>query len=533
MKKLSSIAISFSLVVLFVSVMGVSTSKKVFASSPLGATNLSAAETYTEDTPLNLIDIVVTDGSSPNVTAALTVSNTSAGTLSTMTSGTVTSTYNASTGVWTATGATADVNVLLAGVTFTPALNFNGSFSIATSVSDGINPAATGSKSMTGVAVNDPPTATNLSTAETYTEDTPLNLVDIVASDVDSATLTVTLSLSAPGAGTLSTATSNAVTSTYNAGTGVWTASGALADVNTLLAGVTFTPTANYNANFTIATNVSDGILSIGGVKTMTGVAVNDAPILDASRSPALSTINKNAPAPVGAVGTLVATLVDFATPSGQVDNVTDIDTGASLGIAITGADTTHATYYYSTDSGVTWNLLGAVSNTSARLLAANESDRIYVKPTFGYNGAIVTALTFRAWDQTSGTNGSLASTASTGGTTAFSIATDTAGITITNTNNAPVAVDDFYTVDANTVPITLGVLENDIDFDTDTQELIRERWSSLLIVLLRVHHCHFLRLHFQQIRLRFHGVPLFTMEVSRLLDTKLNVSLQSGEDLA
>ena len=86
MKKLSSIAISFSLVVLFVSVMGVSTSKKVFASSPLGATNLSAAETYTEDTPLNLIDIVVTDGSSPNVTAALTVSNTSAGTLSTMTS---------------------------------------------------------------------------------------------------------------------------------------------------------------------------------------------------------------------------------------------------------------------------------------------------------------------------------------------------------------------------------------------------------------------------------------------------------------
>ena len=121
----------------------------------------------------------------------------------------------------------------------TPAANFNGSFSIATSVSDGVAPAITGSKAFTGIAVNDAPTATNLSTAETYTEDTPLNLIDIVVSDVDSANVTATLTLSNPAAGSLSTATSGAVTSTYNAGTGVWTASGAIANVNTLLAGVT------------------------------------------------------------------------------------------------------------------------------------------------------------------------------------------------------------------------------------------------------------------------------------------------------
>ena len=41
----------------------------------------------------------------------------------------------------------------------------------------------------------------------------------------------------------MSTATSGAVTSTYNAVTGVWSASGALADVNILLTGVTFSPT--------------------------------------------------------------------------------------------------------------------------------------------------------------------------------------------------------------------------------------------------------------------------------------------------
>ena len=120
-------------------------------------------------------------------------------------------------------------------MTFTPTLNYNANFNIATSVSDGVAAPVTGSKLMTGTPQNDAPTATNLSQGETYIEDTPLNLVDIVVSDVDSSTATVTLTLSdATAAGALSTATSGLVTSTYNAVTGVWTASGAIADVNTL-----------------------------------------------------------------------------------------------------------------------------------------------------------------------------------------------------------------------------------------------------------------------------------------------------------
>src|SRR5207344_1497256 len=144
----------------------------------------------------------------------------------TATSGAVTSTYNAATGVWTASGAIANVNALLAGLTLTPAASFNGSFSIATSVSDGVAPAITGSKAVTGIAVNDAPGATNLSAAESYTEDTALNLADIVVSDVDSANVTATLTLSNAGAGALSIATSGAVTSTYNAATGLWSANG-------------------------------------------------------------------------------------------------------------------------------------------------------------------------------------------------------------------------------------------------------------------------------------------------------------------
>ncbi len=128
-------------------------------------------------------------------------------------------------------------------------------------------------------AMNNAPTATNLSAAETYTEDTPLNLTDMVISDVDSAIVTATLTLSNPVAGSLNIGASNGVTSTFSSG--VWSVTGAMADVNILLAVLTFTPTVNFNSNFTISTSVSDGSATpLTGSKPFTGTAVNDAPIL-------------------------------------------------------------------------------------------------------------------------------------------------------------------------------------------------------------------------------------------------------------
>ena len=147
------------------------------------ATNLSAAETYTEDTTKNLVDIVVTDVDSANVTVTLTLSNIAAGSLNGGASGTVTSIYAAATGVWMASGAKANVNTLLAALTFTPAANFNGNFSIATSVSDGVAPAITGSKAFTGTAVNDAPTGT-VTIAGTTTQGQTLTAANTLA-DVD------------------------------------------------------------------------------------------------------------------------------------------------------------------------------------------------------------------------------------------------------------------------------------------------------------------------------------------------------------
>ena len=368
-------------------------------------TNLNAVESYAANTPLDFIDIVVSDVDNATLTAKLTLSNVNAGSLSTGTSGAVTSTYSAGTGVWTASGAIANVNALLAGVTFNPAQNFISNFTIATSVSDGIAAAVTGSKSIIGPG-NNAPTATNLNASETFTEDTALNLIDIVASDVDSTTLTATLTLSNSTVGSLNTGTSGAVTSTFNAGTGVWTASGAISNVNSLLSGLTFTPAKDFNGNFTIATNISDdGGAVVAGSKAMTGVAVNDAPVLDATKSPVLADVNEDAGAPSGAVGTLVSSLVDFASPSGEVDNVTDVDAGALLGVAVTGVGS-GLTCYYSLDGGNTWSGMGTVSATTYRLIAADSDNRIYCQAGLNVNGTFASVLTFRAWDRSSSGDG-------------------------------------------------------------------------------------------------------------------------------
>ena len=294
------------------------------------ATNMSAAESYTEDTALNLTDIVVSDVDSATVTATLTLSNAAAGSLNTGTSGAVTSTYNAGTGIWSASGAIADVNTLLAGLTLTPAANFNSNFTIATSVNDG-SLSTTGTKSFTGTAVNDAPTATNLSVAESYTEDTALNLTDIVISDIDSATVTATLTLSNATAGSLNNGTSGAVTSTWNAGTGVWTASGAVADVNTLLAALTFTPALNFDSNFTVATAVSDGSLSATGTKSFTGAAVNDLPFI--------TNLNGDSFAYTKGDG---AVIIDQSTSALVTDvDSTDFDTGTLTVSFTAGSDST------------------------------------------------------------------------------------------------------------------------------------------------------------------------------------------------
>src|SRR5262249_22289577 len=68
-------------------------------------------------------------------------------------------------------------------------------------------------------------------------------------------------------------------------------------------------------------------------------------------------------------------------------------------------------------------------------------STRVRFVPNANFSGTVTNGLTFRAWDQTSGTVGgtaNLSAAGSHGGTTAFSDNTETAAITVTPVNDAP-----------------------------------------------------------------------------------------------
>src|SRR5262249_26045082 len=104
-------------------------------------------------------------------------------------------------------------------------------------------------------------------------------------------------------------------------------------------------------------------------------------------------------------------------------------------GIAVTGLTSGTGTWQYSTDNGNSWTDVGPVDDNSALLLRS--SDKLRLVPD-GQN-ATSASLTFRAWDQTSGTAGSKADVSANGGTTAYSTATATSNLTVTSVNDAPV----------------------------------------------------------------------------------------------
>ena len=111
---------------------------------------------------------------------------------------------------------------------------------------------------------------------------------------------------------------------------------------------------------FSVSLWLAIPLVAVAGELAM---AANHAPVLNASKSPVLAPECQNAGAPSGAVGTLVSSLVDFAVPAGQVDNVTDSDAGAKLGIAVTAANTTNGSWWYSKNNGTNWYALGAVTD--------------------------------------------------------------------------------------------------------------------------------------------------------------------------
>ena len=220
------------------------------------------------------------------------------------------------------------------------------------------------------------------------------------------------------------------------------------------------------NGSDNYSVTVTDGFATTSNTLAVNLIGVNDAPVLDASKSPALANQIINAAVPSGAVGTLVAGLVDFSSKggvaqTGGLDNVSDADSGALLGIAITAADASNGVWYYSTNADSTWTAVSTVSTNSALLLAADTNTRVYFQPNAGYIGNAT--FTIKAWDQTSGTAGSKVDT-STG--SAFSTATDTVAVAVAPTGVYTIYTDTSAALPAETFTDWTGTL---IDGGTDS----------------------------------------------------------------
>ncbi|MBN9697137.1 MAG: DUF4347 domain-containing protein, partial [Zoogloea sp.] len=180
--------------------------------------------------------------------------------------------------------------------------------------------------------------------------------------------------------------------------------------------------------------------------------SVNDAPVLVPS-APVLTSITEDQ---TSNGGQTVASIVG--------SSVSDVDLGALKGIAVLATANGNGFWEYSTD-GTTWNAVGPVSEGSALLLRAE--DRIRFVPD-GKNGTTA-SITYRAWDQSSGTPGSKADAGTYGGTSAFSVATDTASLAVTDVNDVPVITSSATASVAENTTAVLTVTATDVDLPAQT----------------------------------------------------------------
>ena len=331
---------------------------------------------------------------------------------------------------------------------------------------------------------NTAPTLTpSAPTLTPITEDDVANSGDLVA-DILGTSVTDPDGFAVTGIAVTSLSSSNG-TWEYDVGGG-WTAIGPVSETSALLLRegdrVRFVPDGRNadSASFdfrawdqtsavagTLADTTTSGATTAFSVDLDTASiavsAVNDRPILDNGATPVLDNVVEDNGAPSGQVGTLVSDLVDLP-GGGGLDNVTDVDTGAVTGIAVFQADALNGSWHYSIDDGATWLALGTVNPNSARLLAADAGTRIYFQANPDFNGTITNAIQFRAWDQSAGTNGGLGDTTPPGPTAEFSQQLDSADITVTAANDAPVLTPSA----PDLTPITEDDVGNNGDLVSD-----------------------------------------------------------------
>ena len=226
------------------------------------------------------------------------------------------------------------------------------------------------------------------------------------------------------------------------------------------------TVTATYT--ITVTDDSGTGTDSATQEVTIVITGTNDAPTITNGYTHSLPTTDED----TASAGTLASAILSGA-------NFDDADTNSLSGLAIT-STTGNGRWEYSSDGGTTWSAFGPVSSTNALLITSSTEVR-YVPD--GIDGETATFV-FKGWDQTTGTASnsafaSHASTASSGGTTAFSANNSTAEIVVVEVNDIPVIADldgDSLLYNEGDGPVAIdqsaSAVVSDVDssnFDTGT----------------------------------------------------------------
>ncbi|MBI5758891.1 MAG: CHRD domain-containing protein [Planctomycetales bacterium] len=219
---------------------------------------------------------------------------------------------------------------------------------------------------------------------------------------------------------------------------------------------VTYTPNGNANGSDSFTYTITDFETCTDTATVNVSITpVNDAPVLDNTGTPyVLAPAGTRLPAEMSN-GILVT---DLLARGAGGNPVTDPDAAATEGIALTGInkiDGTFGTWEFTlvpnpqASDWINVETAGALSDSSALLLPADANARLRfvttllprhntqtsggspATPAQGFlplETKLDTGITFRAWDQTTGTAGTRSDTTTSGGSTAFSTATETAG---------------------------------------------------------------------------------------------------------
>ena len=314
-----------------------------------------------------------------------------------------------------ANGVLTSFNTTTGAFIYTPNANYNGTDTFTYRYTDVDGDSKVATVTLTINPVNDAPVNAVPASLGPVAEDGTLSITGVSVTDVDSGTLTTTLTI---GNGALNVGTGGGVTITGN-GSGTVTLAGTSAQINAALATLSYTPTADYNGTATFQISTTDGALTDVDSRTITVTPVVDI-------------VND-------VVVTNEDTVISFNVISGLNET--------------SGADNFEGTPVVTAINGAAYTAGTPISITGGQI-TVQPNGVVTFNPTANYNGA--TSFTY---------------TVTSGGVTE----TATVNITVNAVNDAPVGVNDAGTateaggVNNGTAGsnATGNVLTNDTDVDT------------------------------------------------------------------